>query len=206
MTYLDYDLLELNQDRIGPIQEFVEQDFTLLDYETGARAVVQAWAAPAPVRPFTWTAIGALEITAMRAFLDARKGRAVPFWLPSYQWDLTLGLAIDALDTTITIAWARYQDQLFGTTGARRHVGLWTAGIGAIDCYEITAAACAGEREPEVLSIDPAAVKTYALDSTVISFLKLCRLERDQVTISYPAKEIARATISVRELPMESPL
>lgn len=206
MSYLGYDVLELNYDRVGAIQESVEQEFALLDHETGVCAVVEQWAAPASVRPFTWTAMGLPEIAAMRAFLDTRKGMAVPFWLPSYQWDLTLASALDALDTSITIEWARYDDQLFGTTGARRHLALWTVGVGAMDYYAVEGADCAGEREPEVLTIDPAAVRDYAADSTVISFLKLCRLERDQVTISYPTKDIARATILVRELPMEAPL
>jgi hypothetical protein len=206
MIYLDYDVLELNYDRIGAIEENIEQRFRVIDHETGVCSVAEQWSAPAPVRPFTWTAFGLSEIAAMRSFLDARKGMAVPFWLPSYQWDMTLAAPVDALDTEITVAWMKYQEQLFGTTGARRHIALWRLGVGAMQYHGIIAAECAGDRAPELLTIAPAAVSAYPTDSTVISFLKLCRLADDRVAIYYPSKGIARATIYVRELPKEIPL
>jgi len=50
------------------------------------------------------------------------------------------------------------------------------------------------------------AARDYQADRSVISFLKLCRLERDAVEIRYPSGNVAEATIEIRELPMEAPI
>jgi hypothetical protein len=206
MIYLGYDVLALNYDRIGPIKETSHRKFVLLDSGLGKRTPDQHAPAPAPVRPFTWTAFGREEIATMRAFIDARAGRAVPFWLPSYQWDLSLAEDLELAESVVTINWVRYRGLMFGTTGARRHVALWNLGIGTFDCYRIADATDPGNFVSETLTLDPGAVRAYAQDQTVISFLKLCRLESDHVETSYPANMIAQATIQVRELPMEAPL
>lgn len=143
----------------------------------------------------------------MRAFLDARKGCAVPFWFPSYQWDLSL--TEDALqgDSILTIAWIRYEQQMFGTTAGRRHLAIWPCGLESpMDYHEIVNATDPGNGETETIGINPVATRAYSAPSTVISFLKLCRLDADSVRISYPKTHIAEATIQVRELPLEAPI
>ena len=205
MIYLGYDVLELNYNRVGGIEERLHRKFVLLDPKTGKRVTDEQSPAPAAGRPFTWTALGRAEITAMRAFLDARAGRAVPFWLPSFQWDLTLTEDILEAQAIATVRWVRYTQQMWGTTGARRHVALWTLGNGATDYYRIADADDPAGYETESLTLDPAAVRSYSKDTTVVSFLKLCRLEDDRVEISYPTGRAAEATIRVRELPLEAP-
>jgi len=205
MTYLGYDVLELNYNRVGPVEERLRRKFVLLDSKTGKRVADEQAPAPAPSRPFTWTALGRAEITAMRAFLDARVGRAVPFWLPSFQWDLALAEDVLQDQSIVTIHWVRYRQQMWGTTGARRHLALWTLGDGTIDLYRIANATDPADYLTETLTLDPIAVRDYSMANTVLSFLKLCRLEDDLVEISYPSANAAQATIRVRELPLEAP-
>ncbi len=107
VTYLGYDVLALNYNRLGPFQEQLRRKFVLLDSRTGKRVADEQAPAPAPSRPFTWTALGRAEIAAMRAFLDARVGRAVPFWLPSFQWDLSLAEDVLQDQSIVTIHWVR---------------------------------------------------------------------------------------------------
>jgi hypothetical protein len=178
----------------------------LLDSKTGKRAADEQAPAPAASRPFTWTALGRAEIAAMRAFLDARMGRAVPFWLPSFQWDLALAEDVFENQSIVTICWVRYRQQMWGTTGARRHLALWTLGDGAMDLYRIADATDPADYQTETLTLDPVAVRDYPMDQTVLSFLKLCRLEDDLVEISYPSANAAEATIRIRELPLEASL
>lgn len=206
MTYLGYDVLELDYNRRGPIEETLDRDFALLDARTGKRYADDHAESPAASRPFIWTAVDRAESAVLRAFLAARKGRAIPFWLPSYQWDLAL--AEDCLTDSgiLTIEWVRYTQQMFGTTGARRHVALWTHGVaGAMDYYRIEDADDPGTEVTEALTLDPAAVRDYDAETTVVSFLKLCRLEPDLVSINYPDGVHAEAEIVVRELPNEAP-
>ncbi len=206
MTYLGYDVLALNYNRLGPFQEQLRRKFVLLDSRTGKRVADEQAPAPAPSRPFTWTAIGRAEIAAMRAFLDARVGRAVPFWLPSFQWDLSLAEDVLQDQSIVTIRWVRYRQQMWGTTGARRHLALWTEGGGPMDYYRIADATDPADYLSETLTLDPVAVRDYLMDQTVLSFLKLCRLDDDLVEISYPSANVAEATIRVRELPLEAPV
>ena len=206
MTYEGFEVLELNYDRVGAVEERLSRKFVLLDPKTGKRVAYEHSPSPAAVRPFTWTAIGRDEITTMRTFIDARIGRAVPFWLPSFQWDLSLSEDLLEGASTVSLIWVRYTQQMWGTTGARRHIALWTLNIGNMDYYNVTDANDPLDYITESLSINPVAVQTYDMDTTVISFLKLCRLDSDRVTIEYLSGNVAQATIRVRELPLESPV
>lgn len=204
--YKGFDVLELNYNRIGTIAERVSRKFQLLDGLTGARQSDEQAPAPNPVRPFSWVAFDNTERKVMMDFLDARVGRAVPFWLPSFQWDLRLDAELAASGPTATIQWVRYEQQMFGTTGARRHIALWDLGIGSFEYYRISGATDPGNGFTETITIDPVAVRTYTVARTVISFLKLCRLEEDLARVKSPNTRVSEATIQVRELPMEAPL
>lgn len=206
MSYLGFDVLEINPNRLGPIEDRHRRKFALLDGETGKRTADEHSPVPSPGRPFTWTAFDRAEIAALRAFLAARKGRAVPFWLPSYQWDLTLSEDVLEDQASISVNWVRYVEQMWGTTGARRHVALFELAQLSQDYYRISDADDPGTHLTESLTIDPVAVRDYPAATTVISFLKLCRLEDDGVEIEHFDGKTAQATINVRELPQEAPL
>jgi hypothetical protein len=206
MSYLGYDVLELNYNRIGAFEERLRRKFVLLNSKTGRNVTDDQAPAPAPSRPFTWTAVGRAEITAMRDFLNARQGRAVPFWLPSFQWDLALSDDVPQNQSSVTIYWVRYKQQMWGTTAARRHLAIWSLGDGTMDYCQITTATDPANYLTETLTLDPVAIRDYPQGKTVLSFLKFCRLEDDRVEISYPSPQVAEATIRIRELPLEAPL
>ncbi len=206
MSYLGYDVLELNYNRVGAFEERLRRKFVLLSSKTGRRIADEQGPAPATSRPFTWTAFGRDEMAVMRSFLDARKGRAVPFWLPSFQWDLALAEDIAQNQSGATIRWVRYKQQMWGTTGARRHLAIWSLGEGVMDYCRITGATDPANNLTETLTLDPVARRDYSRSQTVLSFLKLCRLDEDRIEISYPSPQVAEATIRVRELPLEAPL
>jgi hypothetical protein len=206
MSYLGYDVVELNYNRVGAFEERLKRKFVLLSSKTGRRIADEQAPAPAALRPFTWTAIGRDEIAAMRTFLDARKGRAVPFWLPSFQWDLALAEDIAQNQSGATIRWVRYKQQMWGTTAARRHLALWSLGSSVMDYCKIIGATDPANYLTETLTLDPVAQRDYSRSQTVLSFLKLCRLDEDRVEVTYPSPQVAEATIRVHELPLEAPL
>jgi len=206
MSYLGYDVLELNYNRVGAFEERLRRKFTLLNSKTGRRVADEQAPAPAATRPFIWTAIGRDEITAMRTFLDARRGRAVPFWLPSFQWDLALAEDVSQNQSSATIWWVRYKQQMWGTTAARRHLAIWSLGDATMDYCRIVDAVDVANYQTETLTLDPVAQGEYSRTKTVLSFLKFCRLDEDRIEISYPSPQVAEATIRVRELPLEAPL
>lgn len=206
MIYAGHDVLLLDYHRGGAVDERLQRRFTVLDNKTGRQSIDETSAAPAAVQPFTWMAFGRAEMAALRAFLDARVGRAVPFWLPSLQWDLRLAVPAPAAEANLAIAWTRYCRDRWGTTGARRHLALWRLGQLQPDCYRVAAASDPDDGLSEILTLDPVTVRRYEVEDTVVSFLKLCRLESDEVEISYPSPQVAEATIRAVELPLEAPL
>ena len=205
MTYLDYDVIEVNYNRLGAIEERQRRKFVVLDPGTGKRTADEHSPAPASGRPFIWTARTRAESTAIRDFIDARKGRAIPFWLPSYQWDLRLAEDVLEDQAILSIEWVRYTEQMWGTTGARRHLALFELGQEAMDYYQISDADDPGDGVTESITITPIAERAYPKATTVISFLKLCRLDSDEPEISYPDGKHAQVVFQVRELPQEAP-
>ena len=61
-----------------------------------------------------------------------------------------------------------------------------------MDFYRIADATDPGDYLTETLTLDPVAVRDYPMAQTVLSFLKLCRLEDDRVEIRYPSAERGR--------------
>jgi hypothetical protein len=206
MTYKGFEVLQLNYNRTGHVDEQLDRKFTLLRSKTGSRVIDDQAPAPNPMRPFTWTAMGLQEIATMREFLAQRRGRAIPFWLPSFQWDLALAEDVPQNQSSATIVHVRYKQQMWNATGARRHLAIWSLGSTDMDLCQITAATDPGDNLTEILTLDPVASRTYDRNSTVLSFLKFCRLEDDQTEIRYLSPTVAESVIRVRELPLEAPL
>ena len=206
MSYLGYDVLELNYNRVGAFEERLRRKFVLLSSKTGRR-VADEQAPPPRLRgrsPGPRSA--ATRSRPCARFLDARRGRAVPFWLPSFQWDLALAEDVSQNQSSATIWWVRYKQQMWGTTAARRHLAIWSLGDATMDYCRIVDAVDVANYQTETLTLDPVAQREYGRSGTVLSFLKFCRLDEDRIEISYPSPQVAEATIRVRELPLEAPL
>lgn len=202
--YQGLDVLEVEPNRLATLEDALERRFNLLDSLTGGRWPDELEAAPATVRPFVWTAINRAEANHMRSFIDARKGRAVPFWLPSWQQDLTL--ASDALldQTILEINWIRYSSLMFPDVAARRHLAIMA--LGEDPSYHwIDEATDPGDEIVESITIDPGAPRALPAASTILSFLRYCRLEEDEVSWVWESSQVCHALIKVREIPKEAP-
>lgn len=206
MIYLGFDVLDFYEfNRKGTISETLSRRFVILDNGAGKRTPDELSPAAAPVRSFVWTCFDMEEIAQLRTWLDERNGRAVPFWMPTYQRDASLAVALLEDEDTATINWIRYRQQFFPNTNARRHLAIYPQGGGTLDLYGIVDADDPGDQLTETLNLAPAAARLYPTATTVVSFLKLCRLEDDFVEISHDARGFAEATIKVREIPEEAP-
>jgi hypothetical protein len=207
-TYAGFDVLNLNPNRAETVEEVVSRKFVLLDTETGIRRADEHSPAAAPARPFRWTAIGRDAVAELIAWLDERRGRRVPFWLPSFQSDLTLASQLAEDDATAEIKWVRYTQQMFPGSGGRRHLAFYP-GVGgeqvSMDFYGVVDADDPGDFILETLDLDPPAVTTYPSATTTISFLKFCRLEEDGVTLK-GGFDWTEAVIRFREIPHEAPV
>jgi hypothetical protein len=205
-TFLGFDVLDiLPPSREGTIPDQIDRRMMLLDYGPGAEWLDEQSDMPNPMRPFKWIARSRDEAALMRTFILARKGMAVPFWLPTYQSDLTLSEDLGSGASGAHIVWCGYSNQMYVKGGARRYVALLAPG-GSLDCYHITGASDPNDGTPEALGISPSASKTYAAASTMVMFLRLCRLDSDDVDVTWYNPDAAECTLQAREIPMEAAL
>lgn len=204
-TYQGFDVLTAaGHNRRGRLVDSIARAVEVLDPGTGLRAGDTRAAAPNPVRPFLWTCFTQVQITALRDFVDARKGRAVPFWVLSHNQDLQLAADASSGATTLTVHWVGYTQRLFTLGGSRRHLALYAPGSAPI-YRKVTAASDPGTGLTETLTLDSPLAAALPAATTVLSFLRLCRLEDDAVTTRWITNDKAEAELRFRELPQEAP-
>lgn len=201
-TYAGFDLLDLtNPDRQGTGRVSFNRLAVMADNKTGKRTMDDRSGVSIPRHSFQWFARGKAEIAALKGFIAARKGRAVPFWLPTYCRDLVLSRAIAANDGTIYVrnnGYTRYQFPY----ASRQRIALFN-GDGSFIVREITTAIEISTTE-ESLVLDSDITSNMNGD-TLISFLPLCRLTDDDIQITWHNLEFAEAAFLFTEIPKETP-
>lgn len=148
---------------------------------------------------FQWWCGSRAEAAALRAFLDARRGRLVPFWMPSWIQDMRLAQAAGSGDSGIVITARAYGDKVFPDL-ARRDIAI----ISGSSMVYRRVTSVSQTATTETLTLDsplPAAVSTGAL----VSLLHLCRLDTDEPEISWETDSHAVANLPVALIPKEVP-
>jgi hypothetical protein len=128
VTYLGIDVLDGAVHNLrDPISESFGRLGTLLENPTGRRAFDDHAGIAVPVRNFTWSATTRASCNALRAFLDARLGRLVPFWVPTYRWDLQLSQDVAATSANLFLEQAGYE-QFLSLYSARHYLAVYPPG------------------------------------------------------------------------------
>jgi hypothetical protein len=205
LTYGGFDVLDARElSRNAPIGEAFTRKIALLDSESGAIEAVALAAAPRSVKAMRWATSGRAEAQVLRAFIESRRGRAIPFWAPSAQSDLRLTVDLAATATIATVQWVGYTENIWPMGRAGRHIAFYTPG-GVFEFKKIINATHTPGAATEALTLDSGVSQEYPAASTTIMLLRFCRLDADDVTIAWRGTK-AEATIPLRELPFEEPL
>jgi hypothetical protein len=202
VSYLGLDVLPVRSNLRDAVAESFGRRGVLVESAVGAREFDDHAGIALPVRSFTWTCIDRTACVELRTFLDARKGRLVPFWAPTCCRDLQL-MADAAPGTTIIVRRAGYSDYLFGLGPARQYLAIVPAG-GAPLLRKVVNAVPASSTT-ETLTIDNTTGMTLTVGTTAISFLVLCRLAADFTDIEWSSPSRCEARLSFVELPREVP-
>lgn len=149
---------------------------------------------------FSWWMSSRAAIQELRDFFDNRAGRLVPFWVPSWREDLTLATTTASGDTAIQVKACGYAAGMFPDK-ARRYLVLWKAD-GSMLFRKVTSASAAGYIES--LGLD-ASVGAVIPAGSPISFLTLCRMDKDDLEITWKTTEFATAEVDHVEIPREVP-
>lgn len=205
--YAGFDVLDQMQpSREGPKPILFDREFNLLDNQTGVRGSDAAGLAPTTNHPFIWIARDRTEIQTLKTFILARKGRAVPVWVPTYQKDFQLTQDLLIGGATIAIKRIGYASQMFPNHGGRRHVAIFPTPYAAPIYRKITAGVEDVSGLTETLTVDSNFPATYSKDTVLICFLLLCRLTNDENTYDWVNNSVVRAELSFTEIPLEAPL
>ena len=202
MSYLGLDVLPVRHNLRERLAESFGRRGALVESPVGAREFDDHAGVALPERSFLWTCPDREACEELRGFLDARKGRLVPFWAPTCCRDLALA-ADAAAGVTITVRRAGYYDYLFSLGPARRYVAIFAAG-GEPLLRKVTNATPASSTI-ETLTLDASTGIPLAVGTTAISFLVLCRLAADFTDLEWFSTSHCDAKLSFVELPREVP-
>lgn len=197
-SYLGFDVLLAPPNTRDDVQETFRRSIAQNDPGLG---LVDRWTrdtAPQLDRSYLWTCTTRSEIAQLKAWLDARCGQAIPFWIPTGRRDLLLAAPIGADATTFVVLNTGYTQFAFPHK-ARRHVAFLTADP---LLRAITSASDLGATEQLGLS---SALGVLVPASALVSNLVLCRLATDAPTITYHSDSKAECTLAYVEIPEETP-
>jgi hypothetical protein len=202
-TYLGFDVLDANTHNMrDSIRESFDRAGAMAGTALGKRHFDDFAGQPFPHRTFSWYASGRPAIDALRAFRDARMGREVPFWTPTFCAELTMAADATSAQSALTVASIDYTRFLFPVP-ARRHLAIFRPG-GTFLIRKVVASVDNGNGT-ETLALGSGLGEDLAAARTLVSFLTLCRLEADDFKIIYSADDYAEAEIPFREIPLEVP-
>jgi hypothetical protein len=176
----------------------------LFRFDPGLGKVVvkdRSGVAVAEPQAFHWIMEGRAEIQQYRDFVAARRGRAVPCWLPSWRRDFALVSDLLAGASSLVIQRVGYTRQAFPFS-ARRHLAVILPN--RTQFYrKVTAASEASATE--TLTIDSALPVAVAA-SAMVCQLVLVRLDADDPQLTWRTRDVAEAALGFVELPIEVPV
>ena len=117
---LGAEVLEVEPNRVGPVEDMNDRRLDLFDPRTGAVWIDAPSSAPRLARNFLWTILDEDQVLPLIAFLDRRRGQGLPFFVPSWQQDLTLASAVEAGADRITVERCGYSQQMWEIGASRR--------------------------------------------------------------------------------------
>lgn len=202
MIYLDLTVLTEDPNRREDPQYTARRAKVRIDSVTGPFTEVEQSTSQRQLRPFSWYMGSRADINAFRAFLAERKGRLVPFWIPTWHHDLSLNAEALIATSEIVVDNINYTRHQFNDTETwRRHLAFIKIGSGVQFIKRIDGAI--ESTATEALTLNSALGEGLVPGDWMLSFLTLCRLETDDITLHWHSPTIAEAVFNVIELPNE---
>lgn len=203
-SWLGVEVLEVMPNRSGSVVDDFDRASFVQESRTGAPWVEALTAESRLQRSFVWTALGAAEVLQMLRFLETRRGAANPFWVPTWQQDLSLYTSAVSTDgSMIRIRECNYTDGQFAHGLNRRNIAVRLHGGTSWSYHVVTASENLGDYEE--LTIIPPVPASWPKETTLVSFLRLCRLENDEVELTCHNPGVVEASIPMIELVGEVP-
>ena len=149
--------------------------------------------------------LNAAAVLALKRFFRARIGRLLPFWLPTWDADLTLSSAYNHIgqqNHVIHVVYCGYTDLLYAAGSARRHLQIKLPS--GATCWRSIVAANSPDGLTETLTMNTNLTENLAA-GTSLCFLRYCRLASDALELSWSGPAYAEATLEAVELACDAP-
>lgn len=134
------------------------------------------------------------KIRRVREFLQRRKGRLVPFYLPSGRADMVATRGMDLADQYFYVAY-RPENALVFAQGTHRNVVVYLANGTRLYLTMIDQVYIPGSNETRFRVETPFASSILMTDIKSISYMYLARLDSDQVQMSRHTPDVAEVTM-----------
>jgi hypothetical protein len=205
MIFLGATVLTEDPNRSEDPSHTVKRSKIRIDSITGPFAEFTKGMSSRQGRPFSWYMENRAAINEFRAFLNERRGRFAPFWIPTWQHDFALTHDVTNGDATLVVKninYTRHQfDPLFTW---RRYIAFIQIGVGIQFIRRIDGSA-ESTNTTETLSLDAAILQDMQAEYWMVSFLTLCRLDQDNPTLHWHSPTLAESMLQIIELPAEMP-
>lgn len=196
-VYQGLEVLTQVPNRADDLVDAIERDWTEVDGETGFVEVDAHTSGPETGRVYFWLLNGRQAIADFKAWLDVRKGKVTPFWMPTWSQDFEQAQDLPALNANFVVKAMGYS-RYYAQHPSRRDLAFipW---VGTPSFRRITASAeSAGNTETLTLdSTFPSIVK--ASDWKAICFLVQVRLDQDQIELVWHTDDKAIVALKLRE-------
>ena len=198
-TYQGLEVLTLRPNAAQDLSPAAERALEAVDGSVGPMDVRDLSGFESWSRPYTWTLQGHAAFAAFLGWLEARRGSATPFWMPTWASDLEQTADLGASDTLLQVKDTGYS-MLVAEHPSRRDLVFWPWG-GSPIFRRITASSAAGAGL-EQLTLDSAFGTIRQVGAFAqISFLSLVRLDHDAITVTWVTNDLAIIQMRVREVP-----
>ncbi len=198
-TYLGYRVHDLNARFVSDVSIDYTRAIESIDYRTAQQWVKDRSGYMTEIARWRWICGERADVVAFRSWLAARDGRRVPFWTETLTDDLNVVAIIGASDSSIQVENIGYQRYINGRAD-RRHIAIRTTSGGVY--YRQITGATEISSTVEQLAIDTAlgvTIDPSQIDS--VRFLRLSRMESDNVEIDWYTPGLAESTAAIRSIP-----
>lgn len=180
--YLGFSVLTLEPNASEPSKYDYDRMIEVLDNSTGLPTQVDTAQRTFPRQDYQWLLDGRAQHKAFERMLYGARGRAIPFWVPTYQQDMVLAADAAPGATSITVEQCGFT--LYGgPRWDRQNIRILLADGTAV-FRRITGCAIAGDNELITFSGGLPAGVTRA-NVVQISFMALMRFDQDAFEIHH---------------------
>ena len=201
--YRGYPILEEKPNEQNDLTHSYERLLHSIENKTGFGLKTDLAKAAFGLYQYDWMTYGRKQQAALRSLFYALRGSQKAIWLPTFSADLTVKAVISANSKTIDIVWCGYSRFAQGQTG-RQDIQITLRNRSVL--YRRIIASAEINTTTERLELDQAFVNQINIADVInISFISLCRLSNDNLSIEHinDSDGIAKASATFRGIRQE---